>query len=48
MKDMYYRLEADRLLVEAGGQDVSQVEVPDLTTGVHAVQPQFAPPTTPR
>jgi hypothetical protein len=42
---MYYRLEAGQFLVEAGGQDVSQVQVPDLTKGVHAAQPQSAPPT---
>ncbi len=48
LKATYYRLEADQLLVEAGGQDVSQVQLPDLPKGVNAAQPQSAPSTTPR
>ena len=45
LKATYYRLEADQLLVEAGGQDASQVKVPDLPSDVRAMQPQSAPPT---
>jgi hypothetical protein len=48
LKATYYRLEADQLLAEAGGQDASQVQLPDLPKGVHAAQPQSPPPTTPR
>lgn len=48
LKATYYRLEADQLLVEAGGQDVSQVQLPELPKGVHAAQPQSAPSTAPR
>ncbi len=48
LKATYYRLEADQLLVEAGGQDASQVELPDLPKRVNAAQPQSAPSTTPR
>ena len=48
LKATYHRLEADQLLVVAGGQEASQVEVSDPPSGVRAVQPQPAPPTTPR
>ncbi len=48
LKATYYRLEADQILVESGGQDASQVQLPDLPKRVHAAQPQSAPPTSPQ
>ena len=48
LKATYYRLEADQLLAESGGQDTSQVQLPDLRKGVHSAEPQSAPPTIPR